>query len=419
MFQDSKSRFIATYPINFLWHILVDLIDHDKDGPAWMADEEPGYLKSMFNALNFLLETRNIPLSTEHLIDLHAAAIKYTNRIETWIEADMAEPDQEQTSSRLVPFTVTLRANYGVEFGLQIKEKETNCSRNGVSELLAQITQGDDYFSIENSDLSTKINTKTIAKAVDIDEVFNKIRSNNFIISIRVLSEPAMRARLDKIIANFHLEMGLAVNPDDKICVIAKCIHALELTHPFDDGNCRTMAVILLNKLLLQQGFSPAILEYRDKFDAYSIDELCEEIKLGMKRFEDNKNLIEKCELLNINNDAPLLYIEGNEFITKLLSEQLAQYATKCQPKLNEQGHEAVFKAIIAAIKQIKIESLTNSQFLEIKQQLPNLIAESVQNPGFLMKIFNPAKTINVSTLTNELEKIVFENKHLNLGLEA
>ncbi len=419
MFNNAKFTPITSYPSNSLWRILVDLIDHEKEGPAWMADEEPGYLKSMFNALNFVLETLDTPLSTDHLIDLHAAAVKYTHRKETWLAANPDDSEQEEISVNLELFTTCLRQGYAAEFGLQIMEdQQTNCSKKGVAELLNKLAQGDNYFSIINSDLSIQINTKTIEQFTDVEEVFKLIQGNEFRISTKAASVETIRARIDNIISNFHLEISAAITQENKISAIARCVRDLELTHPFDDGNCRTMAVILLTKLLLQQQLSPAILEYRDKFDAFSINELCEEIKHGMSRFQNKENIEKGNDFFDKN--VPLLYLDGNKFITKILAMQLTNdVMSKGEPILIKHGQNGIYKAIETAIQESQLDSLTQVQFLELKRQLPSLIKESIQIPqgNFFTRFFKAAESINAQLLGKTLVATLFENKNYSAQL--
>jgi hypothetical protein len=72
---------------------------------------------------------------------------------------------------------------------------------------------------------------------------------------------------------------------DVKLRAIALCCRNLEQLHPFPDGNARTIGVLVLNKLLLEQGLPPAALEDANRLDAYSVAEVMQEIKKGQERF--------------------------------------------------------------------------------------------------------------------------------------
>ncbi len=76
-----------------------------------------------------------------------------------------------------------------------------------------------------------------------------------------------------------------AGDPDVKLRAIAMCCGHLEQLHPFPDGNARTIGVLVLNKLLLEQGLPPAALEDANRLDAFSVAEVVQEIRVGQRRF--------------------------------------------------------------------------------------------------------------------------------------
>src|SRR6185312_3514759 len=71
-----------------------------------------------------------------------------------------------------------------------------------------------------------------------------------------------------------------------KLLNIVICIQELELLHPFTDGNGRIFCIVTLNKLLLENGFSPVILEDPNRFDCFTPEQLVVEIEAGMGRFQ-------------------------------------------------------------------------------------------------------------------------------------
>ncbi|WP_422133788.1 hypothetical protein [Endozoicomonas sp. ALD040] len=73
---------------------------------------------------------------------------------------------------------------------------------------------------------------------------------------------------------------------DAIIHAIVELCRNLQHTHPFRDGNARTIGCILLNGLLLREGFSPTIIDDINKFDAYSVNELVQILKKGQQYFQ-------------------------------------------------------------------------------------------------------------------------------------
>ena len=76
-------------------------------------------------------------------------------------------------------------------------------------------------------------------------------------------------------------------------------IRDLERIHPYLDFNCRSFYVIVLNRQLIKNGFSPAFMENLNVCDHFSIDKLSKAVQVGQKNLEQlywsfqNKNFEE------------------------------------------------------------------------------------------------------------------------------
>ena len=71
--------------------------------------------------------------------------------------------------------------------------------------------------------------------------------------------------------------------------VIARACRALEIGHFFDDGNQRTVAFLVLNKMLIENDLGPVILPNPLVFDGYlSVDQLVGEIDKGQRIFREH-----------------------------------------------------------------------------------------------------------------------------------
>ena len=91
------------------------------------------------------------------------------------------------------------------------------------------------------------------------------------------------------IIDQFNRLIGLAKDDHEKLIAIARLIRDMELLHPFPDGNCRTLATVMLNHLLMYLDMPPSIL-FDPNLDAqYSLEEFASEIHKGI---ESTKRLI-------------------------------------------------------------------------------------------------------------------------------
>ncbi len=71
----------------------------------------------------------------------------------------------------------------------------------------------------------------------------------------------------------------------EKLSAIAALCQDLDQMHVFVDGNIRTTGILVLNKMLISSGLSPAVLEDVNCLDCLSIDEIVEKIKEGQVFF--------------------------------------------------------------------------------------------------------------------------------------
>jgi len=79
-----------------------------------------------------------------------------------------------------------------------------------------------------------------------------------------------------------HFNTTIHTLPDEhKLVFIVDSIKRLERLHPFVDGNTRVFITLLLNHLLMLYGFYPVIFEEPSIFDAFTTEEIMEEVLLG------------------------------------------------------------------------------------------------------------------------------------------
>lgn len=100
------------------------------------------------------------------------------------------------------------------------------------------------------------------------------------------LNRKQVEPKLEEIIGQYKASIEQSKNDEGKLLAIVRLVRALEVAHPFPDGNQRTFVFLLLNKLLLQHGFTPVILNNPVVFDGFlSAQELVDEIKIGFGNF--------------------------------------------------------------------------------------------------------------------------------------
>lgn len=93
-----------------------------------------------------------------------------------------------------------------------------------------------------------------------------------------------MNQEIEKTLDTMYSELSISDSENSTLTAIAKAIQRLEHIHPFQDGNCRTFCMVLLNTLLMQYGYSPALISNPNMFDGYEINELVEIIKKGIEK---------------------------------------------------------------------------------------------------------------------------------------
>jgi len=95
---------------------------------------------------------------------------------------------------------------------------------------------------------------------------------------------------IKRILNNYHQNILFSTHEEARLYSIIELIIQLERLHPFGDANCRTICILLLNRELIKNGFSPVILHNPNRFDGYSRDELRNEIVDGMLLFQRVKS---------------------------------------------------------------------------------------------------------------------------------
>ncbi|KQV53028.1 hypothetical protein ASC95_09665 [Pelomonas sp. Root1217] len=71
-----------------------------------------------------------------------------------------------------------------------------------------------------------------------------------------------------------------------KLTAIIRVCQDLDQMHLFTDGNIRTITFLVLNKLLIEQGFSPAIMDEPNAFDCMSVAELTALVLAGQQTYQ-------------------------------------------------------------------------------------------------------------------------------------
>lgn len=136
--------------------------------------------------------------------------------------------------------------------------------------------------------LST-INHDHLAKKSD-DELFaiaKNVMANLGQQPLSILTPDAKTAEYlaQQAIDQYNSNIKKVKTPDEAIRCIVSLVHELELIHLFHDANCRTN-YFLMNEELLKLGLKATMLYNPNRLDLYSVAELEDQVKQGMRRFD-------------------------------------------------------------------------------------------------------------------------------------
>ncbi len=379
--QQFVNSLFQSFPKNEFWRFFVDGVKQKKDSWVGFEQREPGYLQAMFNVMFTMLNDINEPLNVKMLLSYHKLATEnvHIKKLDeklrgTWRIAD-------------------------VNFALV----DTNVTLEGVLTLLSRLDEGDTHFMLardgvaclDEIELSNYdiINSHTFkymfdqkmefivrryqkdpndpqTKKIVMNQLADFIVKNNYFFrtqheKIYVMDDDGQSVKIippetpltevvpikaTQILARYHKLKDLHQKTEQKLLLIAQTIQDLEQLHPFKDANCRVFVMVILNKLLIENGFPPCMLFDPNCFDAFSPSQLVDEIKKGMLTFQQ---IIQKNNIKTIDESK--------------IDPALLDYFTELHSKL-EQRLPTLFllenhKSMTATFEQKLASSPKNSLF--------------------------------------------------------
>ena len=132
------------------------------------------------------------------------------------------------------------------------------------------------YFALTGKTLwhTYQLNSETIVKHLSnmntlTDKIWLEIKKNGALYIAPKVSRNNLEILVTDAIVNFNANIKTATTDDNKLEVIGNLIQNLERIHPFPDANGRTFVNLLLNYLLIKNGFPPATFLEPNLFDAF------------------------------------------------------------------------------------------------------------------------------------------------------
>ncbi len=104
-------------------------------------------------------------------------------------------------------------------------------------------------------------------------------------------SKEVTKRLIEYTIKKYKTDINKAQTEDQKIEVIIDCCRRLGVIHPFSDANGRTIQILVLNKLLMDNGLNPTVLQDQGQMIGGEKTELVKLIKEGQVYLQNLDNL--------------------------------------------------------------------------------------------------------------------------------
>lgn len=276
-----SNKLTSGFPVQEIYKLFIDKRQWQHELGLFIYEDEPGYSKNLLTAF---LQLENILLNGEldfqKLENIHDLSIK-------------SDPKDEQLKS-----DPTYTAYSSVNLFLHI-----NCTERGFKEV-SELTLDNEGITLNN--LKQQYTDDSCRTATFGVFCHNKIRhyikprtDYRYSIFDAVASIeyniPKNRVHIWKYCDTYNkqikeIKANYPKYPEGCQYLIVKSIaevcRNIQVTHPFTDGNARTMGCLLVFVLLIIEGISPAIIPNANVFDAYSIDEIVKIMIAGQEQFQ-------------------------------------------------------------------------------------------------------------------------------------
>ncbi len=261
LMKDIPCNSFKTISQEQLWKLLFMERDRLADGKYAYEKEEPGYLNGMLAGYLFMLETLHHPLTPELYEQLHDAAIRGVSSREepSGIPEGFAKYSDGKEAFQL---------HWG-----------STVSADGVRELSER------YKSYRYQDSQNYDTHEFLKEALDPPKKTIDLTGRNpSFIRLKPRRPETCRANVAACIQVY--EARPKITQKQKLSAIARLCQDLDQLHVFVDGNIRTTGILLANRLLLQQGLSPCVMQDVNQLDCLSEAELVIRLQEGQDFFQ-------------------------------------------------------------------------------------------------------------------------------------
>lgn len=377
---------------------------------GWIGYEanEEGSVGALMNAYAYMMDNFDLSngLKSTYIRNLHAIIMK---------NVKTSNPKSTPGDMRFLEAGLHIYSHYS--------------TKNSIKELL-ELRQNDETTIFHTKGYEKKAEEFSVDEIYDSLQIEKKLRFRNWYPNlsqeqIDSLNNPEnlsiyydvkhqiqkeFAKKLDTLVETYNEEIKNAKNENDILIAISRIVRNGEILHPFPDGNGRVLVALLMNHLLMYNGFTFAILFDPNIDIELSVEEFANEIRSGL---ENTKLLLENPEhrLYDFSIlDLPQEEIKNFENLSKELIFKLSAYKNQ-EFELSQSLYDNL-KATYIYLTPQRIESITKGKWLNIQNKdLDKLRFESIQideinSPNQLFCLRNKKNYENNESILKYIDKI-------------
>jgi hypothetical protein len=270
---DPRLAPLEKLPKESYWTLLID----GKVRPAGnkhIYDRSLGYMAGMMDGLLLVVENVGQPIQLEFLQNLHDTATRYVT-VET-ARSTVLGPDNFQKQ--------------GFKTGYNGWGLSAECTPQGKQEIEDLRKEINDYttrqgrYEYIRSDGNATINDQEVPKYTAGYETaqMNLDAAKDDSHPLRVQVGELVQWSLDK----YKVDLEAADSDAAKLDVIIDCCRRLCMIHPFADANGRVIMLLMLNRLLLENGMVPTVLDNQGDMIGLGREDIIFKIRQGQRAVE-------------------------------------------------------------------------------------------------------------------------------------
>lgn len=327
---------IRNYPRQELYRIVVDGYQHaDQNGWVGYEGREKGCLKAVFNGLKLAMSNLDEPVTFELICGLHKACSSNVKDIVDRLGPGVIrEKILYGSNKKPIRQYVGLTNEYTTDDGmreLSLWLKEQADSNDWGKDQKPAIAYGTNLLYFHPEEKTGLINSEDI-----MDVIWKGDDTVYYIIPV---NGPEIRKRLTDLIVEYNGNITNCSDSNSKIHAMVNFIWELEHLHAFEDCNTRTHVILLLNRLLVQNGMPPATYEDPNIFFTQSrqelFNEVCGAIRMTTQIIEGKKKAPFDFDSANIPKKYQNTYLDiVSDFV--IFTQGKEKLQAECITKLDE-----------------------------------------------------------------------------------